>query len=389
MRAPRRKAALTTLSLLLAFACLGCGGAREAERSEGEGETHEAHPARDRVQISAAAVRRLGIRLDVVRRLPLRGGIEVPAEVQLDPDRTARVSSIVDGQIDSVRVSPGTQVERGEVLAVVRSVALGETRAAIAEARAGLRVARTTHERERRLNQEGIGAQRNLLNAEAELRRQRARLQGLLSRARVYGRGGSGATTSLRSPIAGQVVQRQATVGEVVSPGRVLFVVADTSSVWVIGRVYAQDAEGARVGAHATLTLQSVPGSWPSRLDYVAPVLDEATRTLAVRMALPNPNGRLRPGLFGTVHLARSGAAGPVPTVALDAVQLVRGRNVVFVPGEGPGQYRAVPITTGTRVAGRVEVIDGIAVGARHVITNAFFLTSQLLREDIGEGDAD
>src|SRR5690606_19814638 len=137
------------------------------------------------------------------------------------PSREAHVASVVSGQIAQVFVSAGDHVEAGQALGVIRSVALGEARAQAARARANVAVAQANFRRQEDLRREGIGAERQFLESEAELRRAEAEQSAADRALEVYGRGGSGSEVTIRSPIVGRVVSRHATVGEVVSPSDV------------------------------------------------------------------------------------------------------------------------------------------------------------------------
>ena len=391
----KRCAASLFSSLLLLWA-VACGdddspGANHPHEDPDDQEDHE----EQQIQLSASGVERSGIEIAIVEQGGVAWSVEVPAEIKLDPDRTAHVSPIVEGRIEEVAVSIGDRVEARDVLVRMKSVALGETRAALAESRASLREAESHFERQRQLQQEGIGAQRNLDEARAELERAQARIQGLNSRARVYDSAGSGASTAIRSPIAGEVIERHATVGEVVDPGTVLFVIADLSRVWVMGQVFAQDVAAAREGSRAALTLRSDPGrEFVGVLDYVAPALDEHTRTLTVRMIMSNePESAgeprpLRPGLFGTLMLERptrdssSGAS-----ITADAVQELNGAPHVFVP-LGSAEFKAVPVRVGREARGRVSLEAGLEVGDAYVSRGAFILRSELERGALGHGHA-
>lgn len=366
------------------------------EHAGDHGDEHADEHAGDRgaapmaVRISPRAVARLGIRVATVDSAPLAGGIEVPAEIQADPDRVAHVTPLVSGQLAEVGASLGARVQKGQTLAVLRSVQLGEARSALARARANVEVARSSFTRQEELAREGIGARRAYLEAQAELRRAEAELAAAQRTLEVYGRGGAGATVPIRSPIAGQVVARHATVGEVVGTDQALFQVTDIERVWVMGRAYQQHASALQVGAPAELVLQAYPGrSWQGSVDYVAPTLDERTRTLPVRMVLDNPDGLLRPGLFGTLSIAPPGRGRePVPVIQEQAVQRLDGHDVVFVPGAEEGGFRAVPVALGERAGGRVRVLSGLAPGERYVSDRAFVLKSELLRGQLGHGHA-
>lgn len=382
-------------ALLFAFALSACDEPSTASSPERTAQASHPHddvaPQGARVvRISPEAVQRSGIRIAEVLSVPAAGGIDVPAEVQAEPDREAHVSSVVSGQIARVEVSVGDRVEPGQTLAIIRSVALGEARAQAARARANVEVARANFRRQEELQREGIGAERQYLEARAELRRAEAEQSAAERALEVYGRGGSGSEVTIKSPIAGRVVSRHATVGEVVDPSDILFEITDIARVWVVGRVYQQNAGLVHEGATAVLTLPAHPGrSFAGRLDYVAPALDQRTRTLPVRMALDNPEGTLRPGLFGTLSISPADATGKtIPALAAAALQRLGDESVVFVPGDAAGEFRAVPVQVASRDADLVRVQSGLAAGDPYVARGAFVLKSELSRGELGEGHA-
>ncbi len=341
------------------------------------------------VHLSEAARAKAGVRLVAVSSGTLRGGLEVPAEVQLNPDRVAHVSPLVAGKLLSIHATVGDMVAADQQLATLRSVELGRARAEVSRARAMRNVARKNLDRQKRLRKAGINSERNLLMAQFEVAEADAEQDAAASRLRVYGvGGGSGPDMSLSSPIAGAILERHATQGENVSQDDNLFVVADLSVVWVIGRVYEQQIAQVSIGMAATLTLVAYPGrSWTGKVDYLASALDKETRTLAVRVEIPNPDGVLRPGLFGTLRLA--GAAGTDGVLVPElAVQMMEGRSVVFVPGEHEGEFEAVTITVGRTSNAYTEVLAGLTPGTQVVAQGAFVLKSELMRGELGHGHA-
>lgn len=371
-------------ALILLVALTACSGddTRGSEHHQEQGEHHADRESI--VHLSAKAMERSQIELGRVTAESLVGAVEVPAEVQLNPDRLAHVTPLVEGQVAAVEAQLGDRVAKGDVLATLTSVALGEARAELARTRSAVDQARAEHERQKQLRDEGIGSERNYLAAKGELDRAESQLEAARSRLRVYGGGGSrGASVAIRSPLDGVIIDRHATPGEVTSGDQPLFVVADVSAVWVVGRVYEQDVAAARPDAPATVTLQAYPGrSWSGRIGYVAAVLDERTRTLPIRVELANPTGELRPGLFGRIALIAPDAAR---AAAVPEAALVRfgDQDTVFVPAGEPGAFRAVPVTVGARAHGLAEIRSGIAVGASVVTGGAFILKSELLRGEL------
>lgn len=342
------------------------------------------------VHLTEAALAGSNMRLSVAGRGAIAVQLEVPAEIQFNPDRVAHVSSLVSGQIQTVAGAVGDRVAPGQLLVELNSVELGQARAELARARALLDVASQNRDRQSRLRAEGISSERSLLEAELAYAQADAELGAARSRLRVFGvSGGSGPGHTLESSIEGVVVERHATRGENVSPDETLLVVADVSSVWVIGRVYEQQVSRVAPGMAATLTLAAYPGrEWSGRVDFVGMALDEETRTLPIRVELDNPDGVLRPGLFGTLRLSSDTSARTNALVPLGAVQEIDGSPVVFVEGGHAGEYAALRVSLGPQDAREVEVTEGISPGQRVVVEGAFALKSELLRGDLGDGCA-
>lgn len=343
-----------------------------------------------RVQLSETAFQTSGIRLERVSSHRVSsGGVRVPAEIQFDPDRLAHVSPLVDGQMVSVAVTIGDRVEAGDELATFRSVELGQARAELSRATAVRETAQANLERQHRLRDEGINSERSLLEAQQAFDEADAAHDAARSRLRVFGvRGGSGSDMALTSPIDGVVVERHATRGENVSTEDTLFVVADASEVWVIARAYEQHIPLVRVGMSATLTVGPHEGrQWTGTVSYVALSLDETTRTLPVRVSVPNDDGALRPGMFGTLTIdgGNSESTLAVPT---SAVQSLNGRDVVFVQGDAERTFEARTVVLGREAEGMSPVLEGLSGTETVVVAGAFILKSELVRGQLADGCA-
>jgi cobalt-zinc-cadmium efflux system membrane fusion protein len=374
-------------ALVLALGFSGCGPADEGSH-EGEGEEHEGEHGDEHgseVTLSEVAITRAGITTGAVARAPVGGGAGVPAELQADPAYTAHVGTLVPGRVTRVAVSVGDRVAQGAVLARVASADVGVSRAATAGARVRRDAARAARDRQASLVESGIGARRTLLEAEAELAEAEAELRGLSGGLRVVG-GGSGSEITVTAPIAGVVVARHATPGEVVEADAPLFVITDPSHLWIVGYVPELDLAVAREGAPAVLSVAAFPGErWRGHVDFVAPALDEATRTLGVRAVLDVPEPRLRAGLFGRLAIANEDAEPTALVVPAGALARVEGEDVVFAPADEERTFRPVPVRLGRRDGDVVEVLEGLDEGDTIVTSGAFTLRSELSRGELAE----
>jgi cobalt-zinc-cadmium efflux system membrane fusion protein len=320
-----------------------------------------------------------------------------PAELQLDADHIARVGPRVGGRIARVLVSLGAPVRSGQPLATIYSPEVAEARAALDSANATATLARTALSRERELLERRVSARREVLEAEAALASAEAAVRA--AEARLAAKGFSGPTSSspgvdsdivVTSPIAGTVIERTAAVDAPVGPDSVLFTIADLSSLWLTVRVSETSAGVIRRGQTVSVVVGGMPDrSIEGRVDYIAPIVTPETRTVDVRLKVPNKNGALRPGTSATARfdlpsLQQASGAEPQVLVPRTAVQEFNQASVVFVPA-GERQFKAQPVTLGSSYGNDVEILAGIKPGDRIVVQGAFTLKAQALRGDVAD----
>lgn len=176
---------------------------------------------------------------------------------------------------------------------------------------------------------------------------------------------------TLYSPVDGFVMTKNAVAGARVMPQDTLFEIASLARVWVLADVYESEAPYVRVGQAARVSLSYVPGrTWTGRVGFVAPTVDEKTRTLKVRVELSNPDQVLKPEMFADVSLERP--LGRVVAVPEAAVLTTGTRSLVFV-SKGEGRFQPREVKIGARTDGLYEVREGLSAG-EEVVTQANFL---------------
>ncbi len=189
----------------------------------------------------------------------------------------------------------------------------------------------------------------------------------------------------MKTLISGTVIDKHITLGEAVSREHAAFVVADLSSVWVDITVYQRDllhvTKGQRVSISGGHELLLASGE----ISYVAPIVDETTRTALARVVLPNDDGVWRPGTFITAQIMVDRIDVPV-TVPRTALQMFKGRDVVFVQTDGGFEPR--PVVVGRADENDLEIVSGLAPGELYVSRGGFTLKAELGKESFG-GDHD
>src|SRR3989454_714270 len=203
--------------------------------------------------------------------------------------------------------------------------------------------------------------------------RERLRLWNLNDEqiAAVEQRGKAERVLTVYAPSSGIVLKRQALPGNYVEPGTTLYELADLSTVWIHGDIYGSEITAVRLNQSAEVTFEAYPGeTFRGKVAYIYPYLNEATRTIRVRMEFANPHLKLKPGMYGNVMLHVD--AGRRLVVPKEAVLDSGLRQLVFLD-LGQGVYQPYPVKLGRRSQDYVEVLEGIKEGDR-VVTSANFL---------------
>lgn len=179
-------------------------------------------------------------------------------------------------------------------------------------------------------------------------------------------------TLTLRSPARGYVLEKNVVAGQKIMAGDALYRVADLTTVWVEAEVFEQDLANIRVGQTAHADLQALPGEHRmGRIAYVYPTVSSDTRTARIRVALPNGDLRLKPGMYATLRIVGTPRA-PVLAVPRSAVLSTGERNIVFVRELG-GRLAPREVALGAASDERIEILRGLAAGET-VVASATFL---------------
>jgi cobalt-zinc-cadmium efflux system membrane fusion protein len=330
------------------------------------------------------------LEFDTVRVLP-PDTLRLTGSVTFDAARVSHVGPRMQGRIKRVPVEIGSRVRAGDTLAVLDSPELGSAQATWFTASVEREVARRNYERAERLFLDGIVSERRRLEAEGEFRKAEGRLAAAERALAALGAEPDSAASSLfvlRAPLDGVVADKHATVGEVVASDAQLFTVGDLRRLWIMLDIYESDLTHIVVGAPAFVSTEAYPGRlFAAEVAYVGATVDTTSRTVKVRVVIPNGDEALKPGMFAEArivlpdHEERIG----VPQAAL---QTLEGNTVVFIPA-GPRRFRAAAVTTGRSRAGAwVEITAGLALGDRIVTSGSFTLKADLEKSSFAdEGD--
>ncbi len=312
--------------------------------------------------------------------------VEALVRIQYDATKLAHVSAASAGVVRSIKADVGARVDKGDVLAVLASVAVGTDRSQLVAAESRLRAAESNLRRERELHDKGISPLRDVEAAEAERDAAKAEAQAARGALSVVGASEKGAGGyAITAPLAGVVTRRLATIGQSVQPSELLFEVVDPSSMWADIEVLEQDLANVRAEQRVVIEVDALPGrTFEGVIDFISPAVDPRTRTALARVRLENADGLLRAHMFGRALIDLDTAQGSV-VVPIGAVQRAEGQAFVFVK-TAVDQFEARRVEVGLVDAAVAEIRKGVAAGEEVATTGAFLLKTEILKGAIGAG---
>lgn len=369
----------------------GGGHAAESGESHEEGVVELGPEMLERVKIRTVAAS--------VRVLPAE--LLTTGKVDFEQDRLAHVTPRIPGRVETVHADLGDKVRKGQVLAVIDSIELGQAKSTYLQAKAHEDLSRQNYEREEGLFAERISSEKEMLAAKAAHLEAVARLRNSEETLRLYGLDGQQIETlkydegkpsllPVRAPLSGRVVEKHITVGELITPEKSTFAIADLGHVWIWIDVYEQDLRNVHLEDDVSVAVDAYPGElFGGQVSYVSHQVDADTRTVRARIDVDNPDYKLRPGMFARVALSdpHIDAADLEPSLVVpaEAVQRDGEEFVVFVP-LGNNRFARHEITAGRRAGGFVEILSGLDPTDAVVVEGAFLLKSEASKEAMGGG---
>lgn len=381
-----------------------------------------------RVQFaSAEAVEKAGVDIAIVQERPIIEAATANGELVYDQNRMAHLSSRVAGTVWQVERQIGDRVKKGDCLALVDAADVGKAKAELLQAIAQVRLRQSSYDRLKAIG-DGAIALRQLREADTALQeakiRQHGAEQALVNLGLpVRGDEFSGLDTAdiarrlhflglpaelveqfdastttanlfaLRAPLDGVVIERHVVAGEVVDTSTVLFAVADLSRLWLTLSVREEDAQYVSAGQpvlfrpHGNGDIAEIRGA----VTWISTSADDQTRTIKVRVELPNADGRLRANTFGTgrIVLREEPQAVVVPSEAVHwdgscHVVFVRDKN--YFGENSPKFFHVRSVRPGIEEGDTTEIIAGLLPGEVIASKNSVVLEAQLLKSNLGAG---
>jgi len=336
--------------------------------------------------IKLSAQQRQNIHLYKVAQSTFRKTVETTGVVDFDNDQATSVLAPFSGPVSRLLVSLGEHVKQGASLATVDSpdfaTAISAYRKAIASAQTARRLAdldKDLIEHNGVARREAEQAETDALNAEAD---REAALKALVSlnvpaefiKEIQQGHPISHLDGVIRAPVAGTVVEKLITPGQLLQAGTTpCFTVADLSRVWVMSQVFGADLESVRVGDSAEIITGIGAKVFSGTVDNISALVDPNTRSVAVRVVAKNPGDFLKKQMYVRVlihaHQESTGTLIPVSAVLRDDV------NLPFIYSVQPdGSFARQHVTLGYRSGDQYEIADGLKAGDEIVVDGGLFV---------------
>ena len=328
----------------------------------------ETAPKLSPVQLSPERLQTIGVTFAEVKRQPLRDEIRVTGNVAVDEERLANVQTRFPGWIQKVFADATYQyVRKSQPLFTIYSQDLVSTEQ---EFLLALKNRQT-------LVKTQTGTAANEADWLVDAARQRLRQWNVPEDeiARLEFSGQVQREITVHSPVAGYITERNALPNQFVQPESKLYTIADLSQVWVYAQVFQTDIGRLKTGDPATVTVDAYPGrEFRGRVQQILPQVDEATRTVRVRLVFENPGLLLKPGMY--VNIALGVPLGTQLVIPASGVLQSGTRQIAFVD-HGNGQLEPRQIETGLRVGDNFVVLKGLRAGERIVSSANFLIDSE------------
>jgi cobalt-zinc-cadmium efflux system membrane fusion protein len=379
----QRLAALAAVAAILA-ALGGCGGGGDQAGKMTSFSTAESAGSKAEL-FSLPADQMSHIQAVTVERGPLARTLRLTGAVEYNDFKTTPVITQVGGPVSRVMVVQGEHVRAGQALLYVASPDYSLLRSAFIKARDALQLADRFYRRAQDLYAHHAIAQADLEQAESSRAQAQADFESSADAIRILGIADPETIVTkpptpeipLYSPVAGEVVDRQCSAGQLLAAGATqCFTLSNMSSVWILVNIYQNDVAHVRVGDPVTIVNESYPGVVRGKIEYISPALDPSTRTLQARIEAPNPGERLKKEMYVTAEVQ----AGVIPNALFvpNSAVLRDEQNMPYVYRQtGETQFARRDVTLGEAQDGKTQILTGLQANDRVVGDGSLFLQFQ------------
>jgi len=301
------------VAALITFAFFACSKSHEEEKSSSREDKENV------VTLTKEQLQHVEIKIEPVALGSIETTLKAAGRVTENQNKTAKISSTLEGRVIKLTVDLNDKVKTGDVLALVQTPEL------------------------------------------------------------------LGKPLELKAPIEGVIIDRKASVGELVGKDKEIFTISDPTDLWMIAEIKERDIGAVSVGQDASFTVIAYPGQrFHGKVVRIGNAVEAESRTTEARIEVNNADGRLRPGMFADVEIVTT-ILDNVVVIPDGALQTDEDQQIVFVD-LNPNKFEKRVVKAGLEQRGRVQILEGLRAGEKIVTQGSFILKSEMLK---GEMEAD
>ena len=344
--------------------------------------------------LSSEAIKNAHFTISIARPEKICQSIVIQGDVMLNEENVAIITGQVNGVVKDIKKGLGDQVKKGETIATIISKSLAEAQMSYVDTEHKLEYARKNLEREKLLREKEITSEEDYQKKVMEIKEIETVHLSALQQFRILGyteddlhqylenpEQGDLSVFNLKSPFLGEIIKKTITLGESVLADTELFQVADLTVLRVQCNVPTKYLNLLKVGNDVSISSQKDSLSVKEKIIFISSIVDNATRTVPVKVSIDNSNRQWRPGMSVSVKIMGDQIELPL-TVPKQAIQEINGTINVFVQVD-PTTFKLKRVTLGQENHDIVEIIDGIQEGEKVISENSFILKAEYLNRGV------
>jgi cobalt-zinc-cadmium efflux system membrane fusion protein len=322
------------------------------------------------------------VQMVMVEPATMKHTLRLTGAVAYNAFKTTPVITQVGGPVSRILVLPGEHVKAGQPMLELSSPDYAQSLDAYLKAENSYRLEQKNYARAQDLYQHHAIAERDLEQAESDRDQAQADLNAAEQGIKILGiknpadlaKAPSSAQIPVLAPIAGEVVDRLVSPGQVVQAGQTqAFTISDLSTVWVLANVYQADLQYVRNGDDVVVQTDAFPGSFRGRISYVSPAVDPNTRTLQARIVVENPGEKLKKDMYCTVTVTAGVLSNALAVPNASVLRDDNNQPFVYVL-TGTNQFSRRDVVLGEVQNDQIQIAKGISAGENVVGNGSLFL---------------
>lgn len=378
----------------------------EHDHAEESGQAITGHEHQE-LQIPPEKQKEWGISLGTVTEQDVSSVLVLPGVLTVNQNRTAHISSYVQGKVVSPSADLGDRIVKGQALVIINSPEFAEAQADFLRARANYLLGQKEYERAKMLWAEKAIEEKEYLRREAEHEKLATEYGALGSALHSYGITHdqidelvakcaeiedkeyaceiADPNLPILSPLSGIVIFRDVVTGEHVAPDKILYTISDLRVLWAIVDAYEEDLPFVRKDSQVSITASIYPDiKFPGKITHISDLIDDKLRTVKIRVEVDNKQGLLKPNMYIQGTIENRMEQKDILAIPEDAIQNLDGEKVVFIQ-EDDDIFAVRHVTLGNKVGKNRIITQGISKGDRIVLQGAFYLKTEISKAKFGQ----